>query len=355
MNRRAPNLPTWKGFKFRLAHQLGLRPRYEFGVISRRPLILYTHYAPSLWKLLSDLARLELHLFINCRWSLEVDDQRDIALRLKQWMVGHPRHRIVHLAPSETEADVLRSLEIPVIVCSRNCLVDEAVFKPRQDQPKLHRALYDARLTPFKRHELAARVRDLALVTYDIPLHREESYIHRTRAVLAHATWLNGPFAQDPANRRPFNLAEVALHLSRARVGLILSALEGQNRASIQYLLGGLPVVTTRNRGGRDAFFSPEHVIWADDSPEAVAAAVDELIARDLDPDAVRARALRVVRHHREVLVGAVGEILARQPRERREEPDPSAIFQSDFMAWRSPVELLRLKLDLRLRPAPAP
>ncbi len=355
MRIHAKKLPTWRGLKFSLSHRLGLRPRYEFGVISRRPLILYTHYAPSLWELLSDLVSLELDLFVGCRWSLEVEDQREIALRIQRWMARHPHHRITHLAPSETEAAVLHRLKIPAILCSKNCLVDESIFRPRPEQPKLHRAVYDARLTPFKRHELARKVRDLALVTYDIPLHRDQSYIDRTRELLAHATWLNGPFAPDPADRRKLTLDEVALHLVRARVGLILSAVEGQNNASIQYLLCGLPVVTTRNRGGRDTFFTPEHVIWADDTPEAVADAVDELVSRDIDPAAVRANALRMIDQHRSVWRGAVEAILAGRPRDRREEPSPDPMFKPGFMTWRSPVEVLRLKLDLRLRPGPAP
>lgn len=180
-------IPSLNGIRFRLTHHLGLRSRYEFGVISTCPLILYTHYDPSLWDLLGHFRSRELHCFVTCRGSLEVADQQEIALRLKAWMQTHPRHHILHFAPTESEAAVLRRLDIPVVVCSQNCLVDERIFRVRPDEPKRYRALYDARLTPFKRHELAAQVRELALITYDISLNRDEAYNRRTRDLLAGA------------------------------------------------------------------------------------------------------------------------------------------------------------------------
>ena len=56
---------------------------------------------------------------------------------------------------------------------------------------------------------------------------------------------------------RDLNTEEVRRILVQSRCGLALSAQEGAMYASGEYLLAGLPVVTTRSRGGRDAFTIP--------------------------------------------------------------------------------------------------
>ncbi len=79
--------------------------------------------------------------------------------------------------------------------------------------------------------------------------------------------------------------------------------------ASAQYLLAGLPVVTTHNIGGRDVFFHPEHVRWVDDDPDCVAAAVRDLVANPPDPQEVRSRVLETMAEHRTRLVALLNDI----------------------------------------------
>lgn len=332
----------WQRGSFFVSYHLGLRPRYEFGVVAIDPLILYTHYDDSLWGLLGRLQGVRLYVLVSCWWSLTVEDQREIARRLGQWMRDHPVHQILHLAPTEEEAEVLRDLGLPVVVCSQNCLVDENVFRVLPGAAKRHRAIYDARLSFFKRHELAAQVEGLALITYECRLNEDKAYNQRAKELLAGAEWLNGPFSD---RRRMLSSEEIVRHLNESRVGLILSALEGANYASIQYLLCGLPVVTTRNRGGRDAFFDPDHVIWADDFPEAVARAVDDLIARKLDPLVVREAALRRVHEHRTVFMGTVERIVREAGGDIGRLPDWDGFFCNKLLARKSSLDLCRLKL----------
>ena len=70
--------------------------------------------------------------------------------------------------------------------------------------------------------------------------------------------------------------------------------------ASVQYLLCGLPVVTTASRGGRDEFFDPESTIECEPSPAAVAEAVRHWRRADVDRAGIRCRVLaRIVEHRR--------------------------------------------------------
>jgi len=91
----------------------------------------------------------------------------------------------------------------------------------------------------------------------------------------------------------------VARYCNRAHVGLCLSAVEGAMFASIEYLLCGLPVVSTINRGGRDFFFDPEFCITVPPDPAAVAKAVEELSRRKISPEYIREKTLQKVMHER--------------------------------------------------------
>src|SRR5215212_801941 len=79
--------------------------------------------------------------------------------------------------------------------------------------------------------------------------------------------------------------------------------------ASVQYLLAGLPVVTTPSLGGRDVFFDDEIAITVEASPEAVAHGVREMIARDLQPEYVRTKTVKRVLSHRATFVDLVQKI----------------------------------------------
>jgi hypothetical protein len=85
-----------------------------------------------------------------------------------------------------------------------------------------------------------------------------------------------------------------------AHVGLCLSRTEGAMYASMEYLMAGLPVVSTPSRGGRDLFFHPDTTIIARDDPREIRQAVDALKARAVPPEAVRATTLRLVQRERE-------------------------------------------------------
>jgi hypothetical protein len=126
-------------------------------------------------------------------------------------------------------------------------------------------------------------------------------------AAVEHATWIRCPWG--PKSKR-LSVEEVNAAYNRARVGLCLSSAEGAMWASIQYLLAGLPVVTTRNLGGRDEFFDPAYTRWVDDDPEAVADAVAELIKLDLDPWMIREATLTKVAAHRSRMLARMRHLI---------------------------------------------
>ena len=88
--------------------------------------------------------------------------------------------------------------------------------------------------------------------------------------------------------------------------------------ASMEYLMCGLPVVTTRNRGGRKRYLTPRNSRVVAARPDAVARAVAAYVASPPDPAAIREETLGLV--HRDRL--AYADIFRRRCGVRFESPE---------------------------------
>lgn len=298
--------------KFRPIHVwvrriLRLDLRFPCFVLSENPLILISQDIPELPFFLPYLkGHKRVWIFVRTSWTFHSHEQIKAAEKAVASAAKTGNVNICYLANSEDEYKVCERHGIYSIICSSNCFVDENIFKINALEKKRFNAIYDARLSPFKRHELAALVENLALITYRMALSESQDYIENTRKLLKNATWLNDPFSPD---YRFLSATEVAEYLNQAKVGLVLSEKEGQNYASIQYLLCGLPVVSTISYGGRDVFFDPDYVAIVDDTPEAVAQGVECMCNLKISSKEIRQRSLLKVKNHRSYLIKACQEI----------------------------------------------
>lgn len=185
--------------------------------------------------------------------------------------------------------------------CNTNAFIDEEVFR-YQPMQKRFAAVSNARLIKLKRVSLARRVANLALIRgpevepgeYDDP------------ADIPHAFINDGPLS-------PRQVARVLL---ASRVGLALSAAEGNCMASSEYLLCGLPVVSTPSRGGRDIWYDSENSVICEPNPEAVCVAVRDAHHRldrgQFDPVSIRQRHIEQSKEHRQRFVAVLENALAK-------------------------------------------
>jgi glycosyltransferase involved in cell wall biosynthesis len=184
---------------------------------------------------------------------------------------------------------------VPCVLHNQNIFIDEAVFKPIAGEERKYQALYNAGLTQFKRHNLCTELDSLVLLygRWHGLLSDENEYPRQVRAMLPKALFVNDSIK--PGEYVGLLPHEVAVWYSRAQVGLCLSGNEGAMYASMEYLLSGLPIVSTPSRGGRDHFFDAETCLIVEPTPQAVAAGVAAMIARNLSPQFVRERTLEKV------------------------------------------------------------
>jgi len=199
-------------------------------------------------------------------WFLKHDLQVFDAL-------GLDKEKFFFMFNSAEEMDRYKAAGFNGAHINQNCWLDwDGAMKPDGSE-KIYDAVYVARFTPFKRHELTNSIGNLALVMGD--LHGGSEALSQ----LPPHTFRND---------KQLGESDVAKILNQSRCGLILSAIEGACFASSEYLLCGIPVVSTKSKGGRDDWYTKLNSIIVDDSEKSVKEAVQYFVNNPIDPYLIR-------------------------------------------------------------------
>jgi len=213
--------------------------------------------------------------------------------------------KLVLLQNSQIEFQIGRLAGFPCYLINQNIHVNEHVFQPRP-AAKEYDAIYTSAAARYKRIHLGLGIRRLFVLTYFWPDKRDAS-----------GKWnleLFDPRLRNVAhNREKLEPQEIAPLLNTAGCGLALSLVEGAMYASMEYLLCGLPVVTTRNVGGRDFFLNSSNSVHVRATRAAVASAVADVSCRTAGGDEIREAVLNKVVQLRWDLAGIVSSYTARK------------------------------------------
>ena len=269
-------------------------------------------------------------------WTLETGNGERLAQHICRHRAFNLQHSIVPVVNTPGEVESLSRSGVDCHLINANCLLEDHVFKPLPDVEPQFDAIYNATLLRWKRHELAREVSSLALLTYmygDKEQNRE--VLKRIRRNNPDAVFLN-PADGDEFQRLSGH--DVNAAYARCRVGLSLSAVEGAQRAAIEYLLAGLPVVSTRSIGGRDYFFDDEICIVTDDDPRQIRDAVSTLVDRNIPREYVRQRIMAKIEKEREKFIALLASLIDREAGG----PHARDIFESQlakgFFSWHQPL-----------------
>jgi glycosyltransferase involved in cell wall biosynthesis len=275
-------------------------------------------------------------LLLRLHWSME---RPHLLAKLAAAYARHaeqfPENHIFYLCNTERELLAFQRQGIPSLLCNHNIFVSDEIFDVQPEQPKEFDAVYNARPAPYKRQELGRDIARLALVYY-VANDEDRDYLSALKKRLPNATFVNEVEASrattrlgnakardfvretfEQKGRMGLRPDAVARWYNRARVGLCLSAAEGAMYASMEYLLCGLPIVSTPSRGGRDFYFDPEFCVIAPADSKEVADAVASLARRRIPPDHIRAKTLAKLMHDREIFLRFVQAIYDENAAER--------------------------------------
>lgn len=253
---------------------------------------IWISIGPASWGDLENPSGREGYLLAHPMWFFGLGSVA--PYRKYRRMLRQKNIELILLNNSPREHRFARALGFRSRFINQNMNVCEHRFRIRQ-APKRWNAVYVAHAKPYKRIHLAAKVKDLFVVTYfwpDVRNDQGEWDLPGFEPRVHHADYNRGWL-------EPEQVAEI---IAASRCGLALSRKEGAMLGLMEYLYSGLPVVSTRSLGGRDLFLDPAYSVVVDDKPNAVAAGVEEILERDLDPQFVRQRALAITDRERRKL-----------------------------------------------------
>ena len=214
-------------------------------------------------------------LFLQLGWSAELPEvAAELKTRLAEARNAFPECRFIILANAPGEVDILKEF-VEVYLAQHNAFLDPRRYPLAKRNKRKYDALYIARITPFKRHELALKVNNLHLIGSFSE--KERDYFESTIARFSHARW---------SQKVPSFL--IGREIGKAACGLALSAIEGAMFSCGEYSLCGVPVVSTRNMGGRDTLLPDFAVKIADDNAESTAQSVQYWVDNPIDPQEIR-------------------------------------------------------------------
>ena len=254
-------------------------------ILNRSPLIIvsfemdFLRNLPAFSKALSPSCKFTMILQLG--WSAEIPEvEAELHSRLAEAQQTFPEARFIIFANSPGEVERLSKF-CEVYLVQHNAFLDPARYPVASKSSKKFAALYIARITPFKRHALAEKITSLHLIG-DFAA-KEKEYFEKTIVNFDHAVW-----------SRKVPSFFIGKKICEASCGLALSAVEGAMFSCGEYTLCGVPVVNTRNLGGRDTLLPEFAVRYAEDTAESVAENVDFWVNNPIDPREIREGFLRL-------------------------------------------------------------
>jgi hypothetical protein len=248
-----------------------------------------------------------------------------------------PRHRLILACNTTRETELVNEFGVESVFLNHNFSVSESIFRPLAQTEIVFDAVYNARFHRLKRHFLGTQIDRVAYIGYHNGCPRDVRYGIRTIEAIQSRL----------PRHRIFNELDGALPIwlsadrvneiyNSAAVGLCLSAAEGANYVSMEYMLSGLPIVSTPSRGGRDVFFDPDYCLIVRPDPRSVCEGVQALKARAIPREYIRMRTLSKVEGERRRFLNLLNEILEQHGSESRFGPAWPFLDHSHLSTWGS-------------------
>jgi hypothetical protein len=246
--------------------------------------------------------------FVYCGWYHSPGGARETDNIFSMLNLDKKQFFIMYNSPLEMQNFAKQGFYGDVI--NHNAWLDKKIMRPL-NVDKIYNAIYVARRSAFKRHLLASKVSQLALIAG--PNH-------------------GNPVSEVPPhiylNDKQLSKEKVCEKINQAHCGLILSASEGACFSSSEYLLCGVPVVSTPSKGGRDIWYDEYNSIICEPTPDGVALAVEEFIRNPRDPQRIRQKHIEQTQEHRSKFIKALADVFRRCG---VVDVDPVNYFQKNF------------------------
>jgi glycosyltransferase involved in cell wall biosynthesis len=210
------------------------------------------------------------------------------------------------LANSPEEYDFFEAnTEYDVLYANHNAFINEDRFVIKPEVVKKYDMVLSACFRNYKNVKFAENIKNTVHVGYKNGANLE--YIP------SFGTLVNfPPNSTNMKDYRRINTKELVQIYNSAQCGGIFSKLEGACYSSGEYLLCGLPVISTKCVGGREIYYTPENSIICNPDKKSVIAAHNEFVRNRhlFDSNKIRESTLTIMEGFRNTLTDFVKDKL---------------------------------------------
>jgi glycosyltransferase involved in cell wall biosynthesis len=247
--------------------------------------------------------------FVYCGWYYSREFAQEAEAMFNALSLDKSKFHIMFNSPHEMENFSEYNFQGDVI--NHNAWLDENLVMRPLDVDKQYDAIYVGRRSAFKRHMLAENVENLALI-----------------AGINHGNAVSPVPQHKYLNEVPLTPEEVCLKINESRCGLILSEKEGACFSSSEYLLCGIPVVSTKSYGGRDVWYNSYNSIVCDPDPFQIAEAVEYFKNEPRNPQIIREIHIEQAHRYRKKFIDKLADLFDEYGVEN---VDAEAYFKENF------------------------
>lgn len=282
-------------------------------------------------------------VFFNPRWPYRIPFEftyegksyrNGVTIIHFGWYIPHMIHEIksnlhkyinpILCAPDEASKKALEDAGLncfAIVLAGHNAFIDEDFYHIKPEIPRNTSFICNSAFEPYKRRYLQNSLSDIVHIGY----YHGNSDAH----VPKNGYCPNFTTVRTKSDWKPLSTEEVRDFYNRCKVGVILSELEGSCYSSGEYLLCGLPVVSTRCWGGRQHWYNSSNSIICDANESSVVqachAALDKIKQGVFKPYEIRQGHIDEMNRQRTNLVNAVFDLITKVSTNY---PDKDQLFQ---------------------------
>ena len=233
------------------------------------------------------------YIFLLCSWYKSSNIINLIKLYFD--------YNIILLANSiEEKIFFEKKVSCDVLFCNHNAFLNENIYNISNNFPRKYELVIDSAFHSYKNVYLANKIKNTLHIGYNKQLkeHIDDNVIPNY-GILAN-------YIKKGVYER-LNKPEINKYYNESLIAGIFSEVEGACFASSQYLLSGLPIISTKSVGGRDIWYNENNSIICENNEDSVYEAwelsKEKLINGEFNRFYIRNTHLKQMDEHRTILI----------------------------------------------------
>jgi len=215
----------------------------------------------------------------------------------------NPYDKTIILANTIEEKEFFENkTDCDVLFCNNNAFLDENMFTIQKDTVKVYDLMLNNKFTCTKNTAYGKLCNNVIHVGY----YTEEKYNFPKFGYYANFNNQPNDYNFNKKDYIFLNGNQINTYINQSVAGGIFTNREGACRASSEYSLCGVPVISTASKGGRDIWYDSYNSIICEPNERSVYDCLQIIKNRTINPELIRESHLKIADQHKTTLVDYV-------------------------------------------------